>query len=181
MLCRLRGLCNFVFFTPASTDRELEVAMRAVRGHKHDRHRFSPMILMARDLTRRKIKDYVSLGLDDIVQFPCSLKILEERLKRQLFSPQRYFETADYFGPDRRRDPDDLTSEPVERKGGGADYRRYTILRNPYNGVQTIDIYDHVMDEKAADAAMEEAGAQMEDDDSAMDIELTPDIDLAAG
>ncbi|AVX03266.1 hypothetical protein MXMO3_00734 [Maritalea myrionectae] len=145
---------QFCFITPASDQNELKRVMRAIRGHNLDKHRFSPMIMLARSLSRRQIDDYIGLGMDDIVQFPCSLKFMGDRLKRQLCRPLKYFETDTYFGPDRRRDAE-REVDHQERRKGEADYRQYLIQRDPFEGVRMLDIYDH----QAAQLAGTEAEA----------------------
>ncbi|TDQ67437.1 hypothetical protein ATL17_1450 [Maritalea mobilis] len=133
---------QFCFLTHTSPRHEIQTAIRTVRQHKHERHRFSPMILLARDLSRQQIHDYVAMGLDDILQFPCSLKFMDARLKRQISKPLKYYETEDYFGPDRRRSQDELPQQGEQRKGQ-SDYRRYLIQRDPFKGSHILDVYDH--------------------------------------
>lgn len=143
---------QFCFLTQASTFEDIRLATKIVRGHKHERHRFSPMIMLARELSRAKIHDYIGAGLDDILQFPCSLKFMGDRLKRQLSRPLKYYETEDYFGPDRRRHHDDVP-EAGDRRAGQSDYRRYLIQRDPFKGVEFLDIYDHEAEKEDASPA----------------------------
>lgn len=133
---------QFCFLTPASSHIELRQSVKAIRGHKTDRHRYSPIIMLARALPRQQINDYISMGIDDIVQFPCSLKFMGDRLKRQLNRPLKYFETDSYFGPDRRRHSEGMPDHQEQRRGE-ADYREYLIQRDPFKGAQVLDIYDH--------------------------------------
>lgn len=132
----------FFFLSQKCPSEQFQHAMSSIRGHKKDETRFSPMIMMARGLSREQINSYISIGVDDIVQFPCSLKGMADRLKRQLGKPQKYFQTESYFGPDRRRQLDDTKSSESSR-GGTSAYRSYLIQREPFRGVRVLDIYDH--------------------------------------
>jgi hypothetical protein len=146
---------QFCFLTQASTSEEIRLATKIVRGHKHERHRFSPMIMLARELSRPAIYDYIAAGLDDILQFPCSLKFMSSRLGRQLNRQLKYYETEDYFGPDRRRHHDDA-ADVGDRRVGQSDFRRHLIRRDPFKGVEILDVYDHQAD--AQNVQQEQAG-----------------------
>ncbi|MCF4099606.1 hypothetical protein [Maritalea mediterranea] len=150
---------QFCFLTQISSNKEVRAAMQAIREHRHERHRFSPVVMLSRDLPRQQIYEYIAMGIDDILQFPCSLKFMTDRLKRQMFQPVKYFETEDYLGPDRRRTFDDVPkgeSEHAAQRTGMADYRRYLFQRNPFKGVKMLDIYEH-----RAEAEAEEGDGEM--------------------
>lgn len=107
--------------------------LRSTLGHiRHDdRLRFSPSILIVGKTSQSEVMHYISLGFDDIVILPEAARVLERRFNAQLSSPLSYFETATYFGPDRRRSLRLNADSAEKRKPGEHRHVRYLIQRGP--------------------------------------------------
>jgi hypothetical protein len=83
------------------------------------------------------------MGFDDVIALPVALGSLEERLERQIGRPLVYYETASYFGPDRRGRL--AHEEGHSLRGTGGEHRRLEILRSTGNGVKLIKDDVHLM------------------------------------
>jgi hypothetical protein len=103
-----------------------------------EQHRFSPAVLVVGECSERDALRYINLGFDDIVILPEAAKILERRFAYQIATPVPYFETATYFGPDRRRSQR-LTSASAHPGRGAGEHRhvRYLIQRAP-SGIEIL-------------------------------------------
>jgi hypothetical protein len=97
--------------------------------------KFSPLIYVARDLSVEGIKLCIRMGFDDVIALPYAGG-LAERIGRQVGQPQVYYETASYFGPDRRNRVGE--SRSTESDHGGGQYRRIEIVRHPRTGVDVV-------------------------------------------
>ena len=133
---------NFCYFSQTSHIDQIRAAMSAIRGYRDDELRFSPVILMAREISRNSLSDYISIGFDDIVRFPCTIDMLSSRTKRQLNTELRYYETESYFGPDRRNYFAANASQ-LEQRNGSVPYRRHSIQRDVFKGIEITDVFDH--------------------------------------
>jgi len=96
--------------------------------------RFSPVILFSDDCSFEQVIKYVHLGFDDVLSLPDKKEMLIQRLNNQLLRQIMYVETADYFGPDRRRLEVDGYSH--QRRLGLGGHARYYFRRLPDAGVQ---------------------------------------------
>ena len=54
----------------------------------------------------------------------------------QIGSPQTYYETSTYFGPDRRNRLESDQNDP--RRGTGGHFRRIEIIRTPDKGIDVL-------------------------------------------
>ena len=97
-----------------------------------DRLRFSPAVLIVGECSESEALRYINLGFDDIVVLPEAAKVLERRFTNQMAIPVPYFETATYFGPDRRRSQR-LASASNHPGRGSGEHRhvRYLVQRAP--------------------------------------------------
>lgn len=93
----------FVMEFRAETIETFANCVRAVRGHDADVIRLSPIIAFVRKPTRETIRHLLGLGVDDIVLAALGPGEFWLRLKLLLAKPMEFFETTEYFGPDRRR------------------------------------------------------------------------------
>jgi DNA-binding response OmpR family regulator len=100
-----------------------------------DEVRFAPVIIIADDPPFERVLEYVQMGVDDVISLPEKREVLVQRLATQLYSEHMYVETADYFGPDRRRMELGVSDS---RRVGLAGHGRYFIKRNPDRGVQIV-------------------------------------------
>ncbi len=128
------------FAFPAATERRLpyfffhcliseDLLLHAIsRIRSDERHRFSPAVLIVGECSENDVLRYISLGFDDIVTLPEAARVLERRFAHQIGTQLSYFETATYFGPDRRR-AKRAGSENEQKRPGEFRYVRYLIQR----------------------------------------------------
>jgi len=108
-----------------------------VRANGDDTVRFMPIIMLTDEQSERTIQKFLVLGCDDIFLYPCTARPLAKRLRMQISQPQEYFQTANYFGPDRRRNESGPT-HPDRRGGKGSQYQRFEIKRDIRGGVKIL-------------------------------------------
>ncbi len=126
----------FFLCSPVDDVRTLKPMADAIRFSPSLRLRFLPLIYFARDPSLDTVKRCIGMGFDDVVALPISGDDVGDRIARQIGSIQTYYETATYFGPDRRNRVG--TERSTESDHGGAPFRRIEIMRNPETGVELI-------------------------------------------
>lgn len=133
-------VCYFLFATTASVSSLRNVA-DTIRFSPKRLLRFSPLIYFAETASVDDIKACLNMGFDDIITMPFSHQRVMERISWQVGRPLVYYETANYFGPDRRGRMG-MAEKPVEYRAGG-QYRRLEIIRNLASGVNVVrdDLY----------------------------------------
>lgn len=112
----------------------LGAILRAVRAREETDVRFAPVILFAGDMDLENYLGFIRMGFDDVITLPDKLAMIKSRLCNQLSRPQVYFETKDYFGPDRRR----MELGPpagIERSNVPHSHVRHEFIRNPATGI----------------------------------------------
>ncbi len=134
-----------VYFLFCAVPRPLELKpiAQSIRGAADARVRFAPMIYFAENPSIEVIKSCINMGFDDVVALPVALGALKDRLDRQLARPLVYFETASYFGPDRRGRI--AREQGHSLRGSGGRYRRLEIIRTPSTGVVIVKDDQHIM------------------------------------
>ncbi len=115
--------------------RSLKPVADAIRFSSNPRVRYSPLIYFARELSVDCIKLCIKMGFDDVIALPYSGDIAE-RINRQIGQIQTYYETATYFGPDRRNRTGNQRSTDSDH--GGGQFRRIEIVRNADTGVNVL-------------------------------------------
>ena len=128
-----------VFFLCAPTKdvRTLKPMADALRFSPSLKLRFLPLIYFARDPSLETVKQCIAMGFDDVIALPIGGDDAGDRIARQIGSITTYYETATYFGPDRRnRDGGPARSSGSDH--GGGTFRRIEIRRNPETGVDVI-------------------------------------------
>jgi hypothetical protein len=134
-----------IFFLFAATEdrKRLKQVANAVRFSTSNRVRFAPMIYFADNPSLEVIRSCVNMGFDDVITLPFTRDRVVARLSRQVEHTLTYYETGTYFGPDRRG----LLPEGGEKqgRGGGGQYRRLEISRDPEAGVHVLRDDLHVM------------------------------------
>lgn len=108
----------------------------SIRSASDPAIRFAPLVCFARDPSRETVRTGVNLGFDDIITLPCSRPRLRQRLDRQLDSSCHYYETASYFGPDRRNRLHDGSDH--SGRGSGGPFRRFEIVRSALTGIRIV-------------------------------------------
>ncbi len=115
----------------------------AIRFCPKSHIRFSPLIYFAANPSVEAITACIAMGFDDVITMPFTTARVRERIERQLGRNLTFFETAGYFGPDRR----DRVTAPkgaAETRLGG-QFRRLEILRNPLSGITVISDDLHML------------------------------------
>jgi DNA-binding response OmpR family regulator len=124
----------YFFFHSLVPDGLLREGIAKIRTD--ERHRFCPAMLIIGECSMNDVLRYISLGFDDIVTLPEAARVLERRFAHQLGTQFSYFETATYFGPDRRRAKRNGDADEQKRPGEFR-YVRYLIQRAP-TGVEIL-------------------------------------------
>lgn len=117
----------FFLCAPVKDTRALKPVADGVRFSTDMRLRYLPLIYFSPEPSVECIKDCIQMGFDDVIALPFSASELGERIGRQVGRTQTYYETATYFGPDRRN----RVGEPrsFESDHGGGQFRRIEIMR----------------------------------------------------
>lgn len=126
----------FFLFEAVADPRTHAPIAAALRASSKSAIRFAPLICFTRDPSREIIRTCINIGFDDVVTLPFTRLQLRRRLERQLETPCVYFETATYFGPDRRNRLRDSTDH--SGRGTGGEFRRFEVVRSVQNGVQVV-------------------------------------------
>ncbi len=116
--------------------RSLKPMADAIRFSPSLKLRFSPMIYFARDLSLDSIRQCILMGFDDVIALPYGGGDMSERIFRHIGKATTYYETATYFGPDRRNRLGNIRS--LDSDHGGGQYRRIEILRTQESGVNVL-------------------------------------------
>jgi hypothetical protein len=117
--------------------RALKPMADALRFSPSLKLRFLPLIYFARDPSLDTVKRCIAMGFDDVIALPIGGDDASDRIRRQIGRIQTYYETATYFGPDRRNRDGGARRSTGSDHGGGR-FRRIEIVRNPETGVDVI-------------------------------------------
>jgi len=91
----------FFLFNSQMDDEEIRDKAHKIRFSRSRQVRFSPMVCFVESPDPNSISMYLQTGFDDILAPPYSAKLVAKRLEAQVDRRLIYYETADYFGPDR--------------------------------------------------------------------------------
>lgn len=94
----------FLLFSQVPDVAILSDIVHPIRACKRQGVRFMPLIYFCEDPSREAIRGCITMGFDDVITIPFSFDCIQRRLERHLDNPVTYFETAEYFGPNRRQD-----------------------------------------------------------------------------
>ncbi len=106
---------------------ELAATLGQLRHHREAGVRFMPVIVFTRDSGASTALDFLKMGCDDIITFPCTRNYLAERLTHQIGRKIDYVHAGSYFGLDRPSLREDEPGEPSEC---------FTIHRDPVHGIK---------------------------------------------
>ncbi|NLG34592.1 MAG: hypothetical protein GX548_04475 [Lentisphaerae bacterium] len=123
----------FFLFAAVDDPLTLKPVADALRLSPGRRIRFSPLIYFSESPSLAAIKCCAGMGFDDVITLPFLLARVEERLARQVDRTQIYFESASYFGPDRRTSSATRTLPPARGK-----HRRLEIIRTTTEGTSVL-------------------------------------------
>ena len=99
--------------------------------------RYAPVVLFAADGPFEQYLSYIDMGFDDIITLPENATIVEQRLIAQLDTEHTYFETATYFGPDRRRMEVEVPHQ-FQRSDAPHSHVRHYFARDPRRGIVVL-------------------------------------------
>lgn len=124
----------FIFLDEALDPATLAAVRADIRGCADAGLRFMPIIQFSRDVSAKARRAKAALGFDDVIDPEGTGEEIARRLEMQLDRNRDYFETATYFGPDRRlgRAADagpGLVVHPC---------RHYVIRRIPASGIKVV-------------------------------------------
>jgi len=117
----------FFLCAPVKDTRALKPVADTIRFSTDMRLRFLPLIYFSPEPSVECIKDCIQMGFDDVIALPYASGDLGERIGRQVGRTQTYYETATYFGPDRRNRIGETRSLDSDR--GGGQFRKIEIVR----------------------------------------------------
>ncbi len=126
----------FFLFAAVADVETLKPIADAIRFSATYRLRFAPLIYLAREMSLPTLTRCVQMGFDDVVTLPYAGANLGERVMRQVGKAKIYYETATYFGPDRRNRLGENRSLGSEY--GGGEHRRYEIVRHLDRGIDIV-------------------------------------------
>lgn len=127
----------FFLCAPTRDARTLKPMADALRFSPSLKLRFSPLIYFAREPSMETVKQCIAMGFDDLIALPIGGDDAGDRIARQIGRIQTYYETANYFGPDRRN-RDGGPNRATGSDHGGGKFRRIEIMRNPETGIDVI-------------------------------------------
>ena len=138
----------FFLFAAVPDVASLRSVAEAIRFSPSRRIRFSPLIYFSESPSIEAITACINMGFDDVITMPFTRTRVMERVRRQIGTNLTYYETAGYFGPDRR-DRVTAPKRAAETRVGG-QFRRLEIVRNLMTGVNVVR--DDLVQQPAADA-----------------------------
>lgn len=113
----------------------VEKVVALLRNRPEDQFRFIPIVALLDNRYESTVRNYIGLGCDDIVIYPCTARELRRRLKQQIERERDYYQTPDYFGPDRRGTAFANRQGPF-REGQGEC--RHIVITRDLNGAVTV-------------------------------------------
>jgi hypothetical protein len=128
-------VCFFLFAAVEDVGR-LQPIADAIRFCPNRRVRFSPLVYFADNPSIETITRCIAMGFDDVITMPFTTARITGRINRQIGQSLIYYETAGYFGPDRR-DRVTAPSRAAESRLGG-QFRRLEIVRSLSTGINVL-------------------------------------------
>jgi len=116
----------FFLFAAVENVASLKATADSIRFANARRIRFSPLVYFSESPSVEAIRACVEMGFDDVITLPFTGSRVRDRLGRLIDRKLVFFETAQYFGPDRRSANESGVS------------RRIEIIRSAETGVSVI-------------------------------------------
>jgi len=126
----------FFLFAAVDDVAALRPVADAIRFAASRRVRFSPLIYFAESPSVEAITACINMGFDDVITMPFTRRRVLDRINRQIGQNLVYYETAGYFGPDRRGRVTAPRRAAETRLGG--QFRRLEIIRSLMSGVNVV-------------------------------------------
>ncbi len=98
---------------PGMTGMEFTAAVRAMESEK----RYMPIIMLTGHADLKHLFEARDAGVTEFLCKPVTARAILSRLNAAIMEPRPFFESADYFGPDRRRTRIDHYRGPFRRAG----------------------------------------------------------------
>jgi DNA-binding response OmpR family regulator len=130
----LDPICFFLIDYRITDDDKLQLLLR-LRSNPVPDIRFAPVIVVVGSCPAEEVMKYVRWGFDDIIALPANAPSLIARLEAQLGSEHIYYETATYFGPDRRRNLRAATQDSARSPGRVIEHH---FIRDPLGGTRLL-------------------------------------------
>jgi len=131
-------ICFFLLALECA-EQNVPAIARALRNSRNRQIRYAPLIGFAEVANSKMIDFCLQLGFDDILLPPFSRKIINSRLEKHLNRNITFFETNEYFGPDRRTEfSENALTKPHPKRGEGGDHRKIVIRRNLETGINIL-------------------------------------------
>lgn len=90
--------------------------VRTLRNPEKNPNPYLPVVFCTAFAERDVIEQARDAGVNEIMTKPFTAKAIESRIENALSNPRSFVQTADYFGPDRRRRNMGERTFPVERR-----------------------------------------------------------------
>ncbi len=137
---RFTHLCFFLFKYQPDLE-PIADRIGELRASRESSIRYAPVVCFVERPSRSEIIGCIRAGFDDIVTLPVGAANLKRRVRAQTGHPVVYYETGDYFGPDRRRHLMGRTQPggPERRKQSSA-HKRYHFVRKEVAGIRVLNI-----------------------------------------
>jgi len=87
-----------------------------IRRNKYSVNRTIPIILMTGFSEQIRIANARDVGVTEVIVKPFTAEALARRIMHVIDAPRDFIESNSFFGPDRRRRPDDGFSGDVDRR-----------------------------------------------------------------
>ena len=104
----------FFLFAAVEDVATLKATADSIRFANARRIRFSPLVYFSESPSVEAIRACVEMGFDDVITLPFTGARVRDRLGRLVDRRLIFFETAHYFGPDRRSAADSGVSRRIE-------------------------------------------------------------------
>lgn len=122
------GMLNFLIMHSSKSRDLVYTITKAIRSSNDDVIRFMPIIVLLDASLESEVHQFINLGCDDIIIYPCPPQKMAQRLELQVNTQREYFETDNYFGPDRRITTYDKP-HPLRQGGKQSTYKHILIKR----------------------------------------------------
>ena len=94
---------------------------RLVRQASDSPNPFLPIIMLTGYAERSRVEEARDAGVTEFIVKPVTAKAVLSRLQNVIYRPRPFVQTKTYFGPDRRRRPDNDYAGPSRRASDGLE------------------------------------------------------------
>lgn len=115
--------------------------VQTIRSITSNNLRFAPLILFCSKTLGNDAGKLGQLLFDDVLESETTKRALAKRLAKHLGIRVAYFETDDFFGPDREEN-DPRTSRRLRVNLKADQYNKYTVVRDPHLGIRVEQVFE---------------------------------------